>query len=140
MKRFFDKLSPPNLRGCRLWMGAVGSDGYGSFRYEGKIVGAHRFAFFLDRGVWPAYTRHECDESLCCEESHLLEGSHQQNMEDCAKRGRNRSPRPGNGYRKISDEKAEAIRARFAAGERNKSALARDHGVTPTRIRQIING
>lgn len=60
-------------------------------------------------------------------------------MRDCANRGRNKTPRPGNGVTRLSPSEIEDIVSRFDAGEKNKSALSRDYGVTPTRIRQIIN-
>lgn len=126
---------------CLIWQGCVGSDGYGHIRHDGKVVPVHRLAFELANGR-PArgHVLHSCDTPICCNPAHLTEGTHLENMQDCARKGRNRTPRPGNGHGryKLSPADLAEIQRRYAAGERNKSALAREFGVTPTRIRQVL--
>ncbi len=139
--RFEEKASPPNHQGCRLWLGAIGSDGYGHLRMGKKVIAAHRVAFFIRHGRYPkGSARHSCDEPLCVEADHLIDGTHKENMEDCVRRGRNRSPRAGNGFDKLGSAGRALIREAWAAGERNKSLLSRRFGVTPSRIRQIVTG
>lgn len=139
--RFAAKLSPPNERGCRLWNGSTHRLGYGHFKLNGKTVIASRVAFFFANSRWPSgHAIHECDTPNCCEAAHIHDGTVLENMRDCAAKGRNRSPRPGNGHTKLLPETRAIIVSRFMAGEHNKSALAREYGVTPTRIRQVING
>jgi Pectobacterium phage endonuclease len=136
-KRFWEKVGPPTETGCRLWLGTKHYLGYGHFRLDGKIEYAHRVAFLLANGRWPTPCgRHSCDTPACCEPSHVTEGTHGQNMHDCVVRGRNRSPRPGNGYSKLSEMDKEIIRK--AGNKANKSALARHFNVTPSRIRQVL--
>lgn len=65
-------------------------------------------------------------------------GTHEENMAECSERIRNKGPRVGNGYRKLSEEDIASIKTRYALGDTNKSAIARDFGVTPTRIRQVL--
>ncbi len=136
--RFFAKVGAPDSNGCMPWLGAVGSDGYGHVRWGGRVVAAHRVSLFLATGQWPKHGLHECDFTLCCNPAHLRDGTHHENMLDCAKKGRNRTPRPGNGRRKLGNAAIEEIKRRFAAGETNKSALAREFSVTPTRIAQVL--
>lgn len=137
--RFWSKVAPPGSGGCRLWTGSLHRLGYGHYRLNGKIEAAHRVAFLLSQGRSPiGVIRHLCDTPACCEPSHLIEGTQKQNMEDCVERGRNRTPRDGNGYTKLTANDRASICARYAAGETNKSALAREFGVTPPRIRQVI--
>jgi len=139
--RFHPKVGEADARGCRVWTAATHPLGYGEFRMAGRIEAAHRVAFWLHHGRWPVgQVRHTCDVRGCCEPAHLIEGSHQQNMQDAADRGRMRTSRPGNGRAKLAPEAREEIKARFAAGEINKSALAREYGITPTRVRQVVNG
>lgn len=137
--RFFAKVSAPDDRGCMIWTGAVGSDGYGHFRWNGRVTPAHRVAAFLSSGSWPAqHVLHSCDVPLCCNPNHLREGSHAENMEECSIRRRNRTPRRGNGRAKLSQTDIQVIHALYAEGQTNKSLLARMFGVTPTRIRQVL--
>lgn len=136
---FWSKSEPSGM--CRVWQGCVGSDGYGHVRSNGKIVAAHRLAFEIANGrPVSGHILHSCDNPLCVNPAHLSEGSHLENMQDCASRRRNRTPRPGNGYRKLSPDSLAEIRQRYAAGETNKSALARAYGVTAPRIRQVLHG
>lgn len=138
--RFWSKVGPPTEVGCRLWTGAKNRHGYGHFRVNGKIEHAHRFSISLALGRAPeGNVLHSCDTPACCEPSHLSEGSHELNMQDCAAKRRNRAARPGNGHDKLGAATRSLIRRRFAQGETNKCALAREFGVTPTRIRQVVN-
>jgi hypothetical protein len=59
----------------------------GSWRYRTLL--AHRVAFFLATGYWtPLYVCHTCDWPLCCNPSHLFEGTAKQNYQDAAIKGR----------------------------------------------------
>jgi hypothetical protein len=121
--------------------GCVGKDGYGHVRFGGKVTSAHRAAFEMANGRAPAaHVLHSCDNPLCVNPAHLSEGTHLENMKQCAERRRNRTPRPGNGRAKLSAQAVAEIRARYSSGETNKSALARHFGVTAPRIRQVIHG
>ncbi|MGP9804056.1 HNH endonuclease [Paracoccus sp. NSM] len=124
---------------CLVWQGCVGRDGYGHVRHKGKVVAAHRLAFELASGCAPnGHVLHSCDNPLCCNPAHLSVGTHRDNMQDCAQKGRNRVPRPGNGRTKLATADLDLIKRRFAAGGCTKSSLAREFGVTPTRIRQVL--
>lgn len=137
--RFFSKVSAPTNVGCMEWMGCIGRGGYGHIRWNRRVTDAHRVALYLATGEWPTrHVLHSCDNPRCCNPAHLREGTHQENMKDCANRKRNRSPRPGNGRAKLSADDIISIRRRFNSGETNKSALAREFGVTAPRIRQIV--
>jgi hypothetical protein len=74
---------------CWLWLGAKDRLGYGSVRHDGKIWGAHRLSWFLTYGkITNKEVRHTCDIRACVRPSHLVLGTHQQNMTDMQKRGR----------------------------------------------------
>lgn len=137
--RFWSKVSSPDENGCRVWTASRHRLGYGHFRLNGKVEASHRVAFLLHHGREPEdCLLHSCDNRACCEPSHLREGSHKDNMEECALRGRSRSPRAGNGKPKLTLKDRASITSRFHSGENNKSALAREFGVSPSRIRQVI--
>lgn len=71
-QRFWSKVE----RGpeCWIWLGAKTTGGNGAFKVEGRLERAHRVAWFLDRGAWPAgEVRHRCGIAGCVRPDHLEE-------------------------------------------------------------------
>lgn len=80
---------------CWEWQGALNPRGYGQFRHEGQMRQAHRWILGKELGTplrWDAEAReeacHHCDNRSCVNPAHLYVGSHQDNMQDCVRRGR----------------------------------------------------
>lgn len=74
---------------CWPWRGATNKSGYGSYGEAGTVRTASRVAYELTNGpipVGPGYhgivVRHTCDNRVCCNPSHLMIGTHQDNMND----------------------------------------------------------
>jgi hypothetical protein len=88
--RFLARLGEPNERGCREWQGARQPTGYGEITVNGKSATTHRLAWELAHGPIPTgmCVCHHCDNPPCCEPSHLFLGTHKDNMQDAAKKGR----------------------------------------------------
>lgn len=121
-----------------LWTGATGGSlGYGCLKlplvlgFGRKNELAHRLAFYLARGFWPENARHTCDIPLCCNPEHLLEGTANDNMQDCIARNRAR-----NGNLKLNPTIWAAIRA----SQETSSILAQRYGVTMNHICKIKRG
>lgn len=75
--------------GCWEWTGVKSRSGYGRLPVGRKNLMAHRVSFFLSRGEWPKnLVCHKCDNRLCVRPSHLFEGTHKDNFEDCRSKGR----------------------------------------------------
>lgn len=76
--------------GCLLFTGGTDSSGYGSLMYEGRVQGAHLVSYKLSNGDIPTghKVRHRCDTPPCIEPTHLVLGTHSDNMRDMAARGR----------------------------------------------------
>lgn len=132
--RFMSKLSGPTPSGCILWLGTRVRDGYGqiAIREGGKqrFFSAHRYAFFLAHGRWPAgWVLHSCDTPPCVNPEHLREGSQADNMLDACLRGRMAA--------RLTADAVRSARARHAAGE-TQSALARELGVSTGAMRAAI--
>lgn len=89
---------------CAVWLGTVGSDGYGRFavrRDDGarRVVTPHQVAATLALGQIPAGATvvHDCDVRLCCRtgQGHVRIATQQENVAQAVARGRLCGPRPG---------------------------------------------
>jgi hypothetical protein len=85
---FWEKVSKGSK--CWYWIGKRDRCNYGVFRYQGKKVGAHRFAYFDHYGVWPLVVCHHCDNPPCVRPDHLFAGTHSDNMKDMWNKERSR--------------------------------------------------
>jgi hypothetical protein len=84
------KLYRVDSSGCWLWTGRLQAWGYGFFSYRGENA-AHRAMYRLTTGKpIPRKMRvcHTCDVRRCVNPDHLWLGTQQQNIQDCAKKGR----------------------------------------------------
>jgi hypothetical protein len=79
----------PNT-GCLLWLGKVGTDGYGLFKVGGKRRAAHRVSYEIHKGPIPPglWVLHRCDTPACVNPEHLFLGTHADNMRDMVAKGR----------------------------------------------------
>ncbi len=123
MKRFWSKVEaqlpgPPSARVCWEWQAAKCPEGYGRFRFNGKTEQAHRVAYFLHWGRWPAVVRHTCDNPGCVNPLHLSGGTHADNVQDRVDRGREgHLTGEAHPHTHLSTADVQSIRARFDAGE-----------------------
>ncbi len=117
---------------CWLWTGAIGSDGYGMVKMQGKQCHAHRIAL----GSPPGWVLHHCDVQLCCRPSHLYVGDAKDNARDRKERNRN-VPSSGemNGQAKLTERDVQVIRA---GGDPKE--LCKRYGVTISHVYRIRRG
>lgn len=91
MERFWSKVDrSAGENACWPWVGTV-SNGYGKFWLDGRPQWAHRVALSLHLGrPLAGQALHSCpdgDNPLCCNPSHLREGTSQDNSQDAKERG-----------------------------------------------------
>lgn len=138
-ERFLEKVDTGEPDECWEWEGARNADGYGSFRVRGRVVGAHRVAFRLDRGR-PAedQVNHHCDNRGCVNPWHLYEGSQLENIRDMAERGRSTAGEE-HPHAKLTESQVVEIRHRYADGA-TQPELADEYSVEKPTIQHIVEG
>lgn len=158
--KLLEKLLSRTVRSgeCLLWQGAIGkSTGYGYMWVpkwlqpvlKRKYETVPRIVYFLVTGALPTETRHTCDIRACIAPEHLVDGTHNDNVQDAVKRGR---VRQGVNHRDTNfvEQDIRHIRAVLAEAERRKTgcrlpggvvmALARRYGVHKGTIYAIYRG
>ena len=144
-QRFWAKVRrDPN---CWEWTASTnGTPGweYGQFKFNGRMVPAHRLSFEWSNGPIPPgmFVCHRCDNPICVRPSHLFLGTRQDNMNDMKQKGRHRSrsPRGARHWRAVLSERNVAqIRRCVASGATHRS-LALRYGVSRQCIGKIVRG
>jgi hypothetical protein len=142
-RRFWSKVDRRGPDECWPWIRYCKPQGYGQFTIrKGTFENASRVAFVLTKGPLRdrQVVRHTCDNPPCCNPAHLLSGTQVDNSYDAIHRGRARRSR-GEHHRdrRLTEDLVRQIRSRtFRYGER--TALARELGVSLTCIRRVLSG
>lgn len=123
--------------GCIEWTGGRFPNGYGSFWFNGKNIGAHRIALLLATDEWPPVVRHTCDNPPCCNPKHLLPGTQKDNGADAIERGRYFRPK-GFGT-KIDLALIEKVKTLFAEGT-PQNRIADITGISKAHVHRIVRG
>lgn len=128
---------------CWPWTGSVNKYGYGDCFWNGKRANASRAAlesclFFMFDLMQACHT---CDNPICCNPSHLYEGTNKQNSKDRVDRGRLRGEFKAGSLHprfsaKLSEDDVRNIRKRNSMGA-SQSSLAREYGVSSMQVSKI---
>ena len=135
---------------CLIWTGQRRWDRSGEYgkvwvgpRQSRKRRGPHQLVLEkkLGRPVREGFqANHTCDRMLCVEESHLYEGTQQQNMDDMYARGRGNKARGSrSGMSKLTETQVREIKLALAEGVK-QAALAARYDVTFQLISEIKRG
>lgn len=127
--------------GCWLYMKGIKPEGYRFFRYRitpGKQTQwyAHRYSWTITYGEIPdgKEVAHKCDNRGCVRPDHLFLATHDENMKDCAVKGR--YP-----VATLKPEQVRRIRVALRKPYRGlQKNLAKQYGVLPGVICDIKMG
>lgn len=125
-----------NSKGCLEYkVGRAIGMGYYNIRAGGENWYNHRLIFFYCNGYLPEVVRHSCDNPCCIEETHLLGGTHADNVADKMAHG---NPRIGVTVPQsvINSKQAIAI----LNDPRPYSLITADYGITKGGISNIKSG
>lgn len=124
--------------GCWLWVGSIGTGGYGLMSRESKTVRAHRVSYEAYKGAIPEtlVVRHTCDTPNCINPDHLLLGTQRDNALDREARGRRDVKGEQVGTSKLMEQDILDI----LASEDTGVELARRFSVSPSTISLIRLG
>lgn len=131
----------PTPSGCLEFTGSRYTGGYGIINDKGKSYPAHRWVwlFFFNPDLEShEHILHSCHNRLCCNPSHLREGSRKENMRDKIKDGTHKRG-SGIGNSRLTERDVHNIRKRIAAGEGNRS-IAADYNIHHASISCIRVG
>lgn len=139
--RFWARVSKG--RGCWVWTGLTDTDGYGSIRYRGKLLKAHRLAWELANGpITPAeHVLHRCDTPGCVRVAHLFLGDQAVNMADMDAKGRRvtRAPKGSRHHAAIlSESDVHQIRRQYRDERVTYVDLANRFGVSKITIGAVV--
>jgi hypothetical protein len=120
------------LTGCWLWIGNIGTNGYGRISVDNRLQSVHRTSYEFHRGPVPEgkVLMHTCDIRCCINPDHLAVGSKLENTADMMAKGRNRYS-----GRKLGPDAIRHIRAWTMTG----LEYAELYGVTLHSVSQIRN-
>lgn len=119
--RFFRKVEVRGPAECWYWTGFKNEDGYGKFGLNGQAQGAHRVSYTIAHGLPnpKLELRHTCNVEHCVNPNHLIEGTHQENMDDRTATGWKPSVTVRGeevGSAKLTNEQVARIREMGSAG------------------------
>ena len=147
-ERFWKKVNKTD--NCWIWQAATrGKTGYGSLKYNKKVIDAHRMSWILSFGKIPEgkYICHKCDNRLCVNPEHLFVGSPKENWLDGFNKGRIVGL-PKIWYqighhstqRKISLEDAIEIKNLYLNTNMTQKIIGEKYNISTRAIRYILSG
>jgi len=143
-ERFWEKVDQSDgPDACWLWIGGLGSTGYGYIWVSGMMQTAPRTAWTLANGPITdgLHVLHTCDNRPCVNPAHLFLGTNADNIADRVRKGRSsriRGERAGRA--KLTEKEVAAIRLLHTEEHLGCRRLGQRFGVHYNTVQAILNG
>lgn len=141
---FWSRIDIKEDNECWEWKLYKNKYGYGMTKIDGETVRSHRVVYQIahpDENIKNKVIRHICDNTSCCNPSHLKSGTQAENIQDMVDRNRNRGASGLiNGKCKLTEEEVIEIRDLFKNKFLYISELSEQFNITKTSVRRIIEG
>ena len=131
----------PQLGKCWEWKAVRNFKGYGQFKANGSMRGAHKISWEMKNGPVPIglFVMHLCDNPACVNPQHLTTGTPDENVSDMMSKKRNVNPKgEKNGTAKLTNANADSVRKIYAEGNTSQRKLALLFGVHQKVISNVI--
>ena len=157
LKKWFFEQKHISDTGCWEWLKGK-SGGYGVTSIKGKRILVHRYSLeiHLNREIPKNLeVRHMCNNPICFNPEHLLEGTHSENMKDMVESNRQakgnylsnklkgikhpKSNGEGNSNVKLTEDQVLDILAHTGI-RKSREYLSKLYGVSKRQIERIQNG
>lgn len=129
--------------GCWEWTHSLDRVGYGKIKALNRTLQAHRFSWMVFRGEIPdsLCVLHECDNRKCVNPDHLFLGTQKDNMDDCARKGRNadmkKLARESNS--KVTEDQVREIRRLYFEGGLRQEDIGNQFGLSKGGVQAIAS-
>lgn len=137
-ERIWSKVKIGSENVCWPWAGSIRGR-YGRISYKDASLNVTRVIYFLSHGEIPndKVVRHTCDNPICCNPTHLLIGTHADNVADRQSRGRTNAPKGSkNGQSKLTEH--DVLKIRILCKTKSQRSVARIYKVNQSIISDII--
>lgn len=133
-----------NENGCRIWQGGVDDWGYGMKKWGKGHRRVHRLVYEFVKGpITTRLVRHTCDTPRCCEPTHLIAGTDQDNADDKVQRGRGRWASGEKAHNAkltntaVLDIRKKQPKGRAPWGQMIRTKLAKKYRVSESAIQNV---
>ena len=138
-ERLYEMIAIDELTGCWIWIGNIGTNGYGRIGVDNVVCPTHRVSYEFHKGPIPdgLVLMHTCDVRPCINPDHLVPGTKKDNTADMMSKGRNKFwSRLGkaNPAAKLDEEAVRHIRQRIMTCR----AYAELYGVSAPVVNKIM--
>lgn len=140
--RFWEKVRKGNPDECWEWIGKPNQGGYGRFGHDRIVRRASHVAYELTYGPIRDgnIICHSCDNPICVNPAHLWQGTHSDNHQDKARKGRShRLIGERNPNTPFTEEQILAIREDYKNNPRPFRRIGMQLGVSGHTIADIIH-
>lgn len=142
MKRFWEKVDRRGPDDCWEWTASTLAGGYGQFYMspDRPTTYAHRVSWEIHNGAIPdgKYVCHHCDNRLCVNPNHLFIGTHLENMQDAARKGRMiKEPMTGESNGRAKLKASDIPQIRRLVKSHTQAKVAAMYGVSHQLISRI---